>query len=201
MIEGRTRGDISRAKQMLRERAADGARTARTHRSRDRAVSGNADCRRRVGDPTFRHLGGRIDARGIRRVRAARDANGVRFARRRGSAENSIRQGFGAFAGKLGAVRRGRNQRGLAYGFGGSARDIRPVAGRSVALQGNVDPNILLGAEAGRARSRASRGGKNRRPRPHSESGPRNPAHDSRCKRQSLRRKRDKRRACRTRRE
>ena len=61
MIEGQTRGDISRAKQMLRERTRDGARAARPNRARYRAVFEIADRRGRGRDAAFRHLGGRTE--------------------------------------------------------------------------------------------------------------------------------------------
>ena len=68
MIEGRTRGDISHAKQMLRDEPETRARTPRTHRPGNRELFEIANRRRSFGDPTVRHLGRRIERSGIRKL-------------------------------------------------------------------------------------------------------------------------------------
>ena len=92
MIEGQTRGDISRAKQMLRSEPTDGSRTVGTHCARHGAISEIADRRGCRRDSAFRHVGGRTYARGVRRLRTASHQNGLRFARACGSAENTCSQ-------------------------------------------------------------------------------------------------------------
>ena len=115
MIEGRTRGDISRAKQMLREEPEVvrelleriARATARYLKSADRG--------RRCGRAAIRHLGRRTFDRGIRRVRDSRDADDFAGTGRRARAEDTVCERIGAAPGKHGEVRRRCAERGLAY--------------------------------------------------------------------------------------
>ena len=69
MIEGRTRGDISRAKQMLHEQPQVVARFARSHRARHGRLPEIADRRGSVRRAALRHVGGRAEPERISRVR------------------------------------------------------------------------------------------------------------------------------------
>ena len=96
MIEGHTRGDISRAKQMLRSEPATGARTARPHRARDRGISEIADRGGRGGDSALRYLGGRTDSSGYDAFELPATQMVFELLARLRRAENSVRERFGA---------------------------------------------------------------------------------------------------------
>ena len=126
MIEGQTRGDISRAKEMLHSEPQMVRqlleRIARaTAQYLEMQIAAGAAVIQLFDTWAGELTRAEYDSFELPATKMVYDLLG--HAER---AEDSIRQGFGAFAGKLAGHRRGRNQRGLAYGFGGSARDIRP---------------------------------------------------------------------------
>ena len=187
MIEGQTRGDISRAKQMLRERAGDGARAARTDCARDRAYLKSQIAAGAAVVQLFDTWAGELSAseydafelpatQMVFELLGARSVPKILFAQRLGaSASESLQSRTGADV----------IERGLAHGFGGGARgllgrsesrckemwtrtfclglkqDVREAARDAVEKTGGLGHILNL--------------------------GPRNPARDSRGERQSVR--------------
>ena len=74
--------------------------------------------------------------------------------------------------------------------------DARRILGPQIALQGNVDPSILLGREDARREAARDSRGEDRRRGTHSEFGPRHPAHHSRCECAEPSSRRDRRAGC-----
>ena len=115
MIEGRTRGDISRAKQMLHEqpqvvrRLLDRIARATAEYLKSQIAAGASV------DSAVRHVGGRTQPQRISRVRTARDAADLRSAARRAGVADKIlfAKGSDAASRKPREIGRGRRQRGL----------------------------------------------------------------------------------------
>ncbi len=126
MIEGQTRGDISRAKEMLRsepqmvrellERIARA--TAQYLKSQ---IAAGAAVIQLFDTWAGELTRAEYDDFELPATKMVYDLLGPS-----GSPENSVRERLGAFAGEPAGIRRGRDQRGLAHGFGRSARDTRP---------------------------------------------------------------------------
>ena len=169
MIEGRTRGDISRAKQMLREEPQVGARTAGANRALRRGVFESADRGGSRRGAAIRYLGRELTTEEYDAFELPATQMILRGAQRGERAEDNFRERLGAAFGEHGANGRGRAERRLEHGSRGSAPKAGPPRG-AARKRGPVD-------FAGR-RSRNSPGGarsdrKNRRRGAHTESRPR----------------------------
>ena len=152
MIEGRTRGDISRAKQMLREQPQvvrellDRIARATAQYLKSQIAAGASVIQ------LFDTWAGELSRAEYDAFELPATQNGVRIAGPSGSPENTFRKRLGAFAGEP-----ARNPAPDVLSVDWKriwpkrAR-LQPKTGRKVALQGNVDPNILLGPRKGCAK-------------------------------------------------
>ncbi len=150
-VHARLLHDRRRRQRRLRDGAPDGLRAARPaaaarrrQRPRGRRVSERADRRRRRRGDDLRHLGRTALRRRVPDVLAGADAHGAGGARVRRRTDGPCRRSSSPRAAGNGSTISRRRVRRASGSTGPSTRGGARRVGARVALQGNLDPLVLL---------------------------------------------------------